>query len=166
MSNWKQELAAELTPIAGVNDVAAVLTWNMDVLDDPFSPLPPAGGRVAISRTVQVKGLKEVDARLVDGKNYLAEDFITEIAFLKYLAAREPQSGDPEIVNNGKVKSLDDMRPLGENWGIRPVLDTLTIAGKVWAIADIQALGMMNDEATGVPAPAKLRLVLRGVIDG
>ena len=96
MSNWKQELAAELTPIAGVNDVAAVLTWNIDVMDDPFSPLPPAGGRVAISRTVQVKGLKEVDARLVDGKNYLAEDFITEIAFLKYLAAREPQTGDPE----------------------------------------------------------------------
>lgn len=166
MSTWKQDLAAELTPIEGLNDVRAELAWNIAVLDDPYSPLPPAGGSVRIVRTVQVKGAKEVDARLVDGKNYLAEDFITEIAFLKYLEARAPLPGDPEIVNNGVVKSLDDMRPLSENWGIRPISDTLTIAGKVWAIADVQALQMMNDEATGDPAPAKLRLVLRGVNDG
>lgn len=162
MSNWKQDLAAELTPIEGVNDITATLTWNIAVLDDPYSPLPPAGGLVRISRTVQVKGLKEVDARLVDGKNYLAEDFITEIAFLKYLAAREPLASDPEIVNNGRVKTLDDMRPLADKWGIRPVTDTLSIGGKVWAIAGIQDLQTMNDEQTGIPAPAKLRLILRG----
>lgn len=162
MPTWKQEVAEATTPIEGVNDVTATLEWNIAVIDDPFSPLPQAGGNVRISRTVQVKGLKEVDARLVDGRNYLAEDFITEISYTKYLSARTPKNDDPVIVNNGKIKSLDDMRPLSENYGIEPVSDTLTIAGKVWAIADIQAVGMMNDDG-GVPVPAKLRFTLRGM---
>ena len=162
MQTWKQEVAEETTPIEGVSDVTATLAWNIAVIDDPFSPLPQTGGNVRISRNVQVKGLKEVDARLVDGKNYLAEDFITEISYTKYLSARTPKNDDPVIVNNGKIKSLDDMRPLSENYGIEPVSDTLTIAGKVWAIADIQAVGMMDDDG-GVPVPAKLRFTLRGM---
>ena len=163
MSTWKQEAAEALTPIEGVNDVKAVLSWNIAVVDDPFSPLPQTGGTVRISRTVQVKGLKSVDARLVDGKNYMAEDFLTEISYLKYLFARMPGANDPQIINNGKTKSLEDMRPLTENYGIRPIADTLTIGGKVWAIADIDGIGIMNDESTQEPAPAKLRFTLRGL---
>ena len=163
MSTWKQEVAEALTPIEGVNDITAVLSWNIAVVDDPFSPLPQTGGTVRISRTVQVKGLKNVDARLVDGKNYMAEDFLTEISYIKYIVARMPDSNDPQIINNGKVKSLDDMRPLMENYGIRPIADTLTIGGKVWAIADIAGVGILNDETTQEPVPAKLRFTLRGL---
>ena len=163
MSTWKQEVAEATTPLDGVNAVRAELAWNIAVIDDPYSPLPQPGGTVRISRTTQIKGLKEVDARLVDGKNYMAEDFITEIAYTKYLAARLPDANDPPIVNNGKIKGLEDMRPLTENYGIRPISDTLTIAGKVWAIADIAAVGMMNDDTTGEPVPAKLRFTLRGL---
>lgn len=163
MSTWKQEVAEALTPIEGVNDVTAVLTWNIAVVDDPFSPLPQTGGTVRIFRTVQIKGLKNVDARLVDGKNYMAEDFLTEISYIKYIVARMLDSNDPQIINNGKVKSLDDMRPVTENYGIRPIADTLTIGGKVWAIADIAGIGILNDETTQEPVPAKLRFTLRGL---
>lgn len=163
MSTWKQEVAEATTPIEGVNDVTATLAWNIAVIDDPFSPLPQTGGTVRISRTVQIKGLKNVDARLVDGKNYMAEDFITEISYLKYLSARIPSPDDPQIINNGKIKTLDDLRPLTDNYGIQPISDTLTIGGKVWAIADVSAVGMMNDDTTGEPVPAKLRFTLRGL---
>ncbi len=163
MATWKQEVAEATTPIEGVNDVTATLAWNIAVIDDPFSPLPQTGGTVRISRTVQIKGLKNVDARLVDGKNYMAEDFVTEISYLKYLSARMPSQSDPQIINNGKVKTLDDMRPMTENYGIRPIADTLTIAGKVWAIADISGIGILNDESTQEPVPAKLRFTLRGL---
>lgn len=162
MSTWKQEIADAVTPIEGVNAVKAVLSWNISVIDDPYSEFPITGGAVRISRTVQVKGLKEVDARLVDGKNFMAEDFLTEISFNNYQKAREKKQDDPVIVNNGIVKTLDDMRPMTENYGISPVVDTLTIAGKEWRIADIAAFGMMNDDTTGEPVPAKLRFTLRG----
>ena len=162
MSTWKQEIADALTPIEGFNDVKAVLSWNISVVDDPYSEFPIIGGSVRISRTVQVKGLKEVDARLVDGKNFMAEDFLTEISFNNYLKAREPKLDDPIIVNNGIVKSLEEMRPITENYGISPVVDTLTIAGKEWRIADVTAFGIMNDDTTGEPVPSKLRFTLRG----
>ena len=162
MSTWKQESADAGTPIEGVNAVKAVLSWNIAVIDDPYSEFPITGGTVRISRTVQVKGLKEVDARLVDGKNFMAEDFLTEISFNNYLKAREPKADDPIIVNNGIVKTLEEMRPMTENYGISAVVDTLTIAGKEWRIADVAAFGIMNDDTTGEPVPAKLRFTLRG----
>lgn len=155
-------MADALTPIEGYNDVRAVLSWNISVIDDPYSEFPITGGTVRISRTVQVKGLKEVDARLVDGKNFMAEDFLTEISFNNYLKAREPKTDDPVIVNNGIAKNLEDMRPMTEKYGISPVVDTLTVAGKVWRIADVAAFGIMNDDTTGEPVPSKLRFTLRG----
>lgn len=162
MSTWRQEFADAVIPVEGFNAVKAVLSWNISVIDDPYSEFPITGGTVRISRTVQVKGLKEVDARLVDGKNFMAEDFLTEISFNNYLKAREPKTDDPVIVNNGIVKSLEDMRPMTDNYGISPVVDTLTIAGKEWRIADIAAFGMMNDDTTWDPVPSKLRFTLRG----
>lgn len=161
MSNWKQELAEAVTPLEGVNDVKASLIFEITVQGDAFSPVPSPDGTVRIFRTVQVKGLKEVDARLVDGKNYTAEDFVTEISFLKYLEARKPLPNDPPIINNGVEVTLSDMRPMGENYGIRPVEDKLSIAGQEWNICEVMALGMMNDDTTGEPVPAKLRLILR-----
>lgn len=162
MSTWRQEVAEAVTPLEGLNDVKAVLSWNIAVVDDPYSDFPISGGTVRISRTVQVKGLKEIDARLVDGKNFMAEDFLTEISFLAYEKARKPLASDPVIVNNGIVKTLEDMRPMTETYGISPVVDTLTIAGKEWRIADVAAFGIMNDDNTGEPVPAKLRFTLRG----
>ena len=162
MSTWRQDLADALTPIEGFNDVRAVLSWNISVIEDPFSEFPLSGETVRIFRTVQVKGLKEVDARLVDGKNFMAEDFLTEISFNNYLNARKPLANDQPILNNGVLKTLEDMRPMTENYGISAVVDTLTVAGKEWRIADIAAFGIMNDDSTGEPVPSKLRFTLRG----
>lgn len=161
MSTWKQEIAEAVTPIEGVNAVTAHLIFEITLPGNDFSPVPNAGGTVRIFRTVQVKGLKEVDARLVDGKNYTAEDFITEIAYTKYLEARKPLPNDPPIINNGVSVSLENMRPINENYGIRPVEDKLSIAGEEWNICDVQAFGLMDDDTTGEPVPAKLRFVLR-----
>ena len=162
MSTWRQDVADALTPIEGFNDVKAVLNFNIHVIDDPFSEFPLTGGIVRISRTVQVKGLKEVDARLVDGKNFMSEDFLTEISFNNYLNARKPLESDQPILNNGVLKTLEDMRPMTENYGISAVIDTLTVAGKEWRIADVAAFGIMNDDSTGEPVPSKLRFTLRG----
>lgn len=161
MTTWRQEVAEATTPIEGVNGITAKISFNITVSGNDFSPVPSSGGVVSISRKVLVKGLKEVDARLVDGKNYTAEDFITELAYTKYLEARKPKASDPPIVNNGVAVSIDDMRPMDENYGIRPVEDTLEVAGTVWSIADVQAFGLMDDETTGEPVPAKLRFILR-----
>lgn len=162
MSTWRQDVADALTPIDGFNAVKAVLNFNIHVIDDPFSEFPLTGGIVRISRTVQVKGLKEVDARLVDGKNFMSEDFLTEISFNNYLNARKPLESDQPILNNGVLKTLEDMRPMTENYGISAVIDTLTVAGKEWRIADVAAFGIMNDDSTGEPVPSKLRFTLRG----
>ena len=161
MSTWKQEVADEITPIEGVNDVKATLVWNIAIAGDAYSPLPDSGSIVQITRTVQVKGLREIAKNLIDGKNYIAGDFSTEIAYTKYLAARAPLASDPVIPGDGKSLTLSDVRPLAENYGIRPVEDTLSIGGTVWNICNVLAIGLMNDEVTGNPVPAKLRLILR-----
>ncbi len=163
MSTWKQEIANEITPLEGVNKVSASIQWNITVRDDPDSPLPPSGGEVTIERTLAVRGLKAVSERLVDQKNYLSGDFVTVLAFEPYRALRAPQTGDPEIVNNGRRKTLDEMRPMNRSYGFEPGVDTLTVAGdsKAWTICRVDAIGLMDDDTTGLPAPAKLQLTLR-----
>lgn len=163
MSTWRQEIANELTPIEGVNDISATIHWNISVRDDPDSPLPPSGGSVVISRGIAVKGVKAVSERLVDQKNYLSGDLLAEFAFLRYANARQARQDDPPIVNNGKQKTLGDMRPMNRSYGIEPGVDTLTVAGdaKPWTIVRVDAVGLMNDEQTGTPVPAKLQITLR-----
>lgn len=160
MPTWKQEVAEATTPIEGVNDVAAEIAWDITVIGNEYSPIPNTTGIVRISRKVQVKGVTEINARLIDGKNYIANDHTTEISFLKYLEARKSLSDDPEIIHNGVLKTLDEMRPIQSNYGIRPVEDKIIIGGDVWNICNVIAIGIMNDES-GEATPAKLRFVLR-----
>lgn len=109
-----------------------------------------------------MKGASSVDARLVDGKNYIAGDTITEISYLKYLDARAPISTDPEIISGGVAKTLNDMRPLAKTFGIELGTDTLAIGGVTWFICRADADGWQTDEDNnGVAVPAKLRLTLR-----
>lgn len=161
MKTWKQEIAEALTPLEGVNAVTATLVFNITVVSgDPFGPTAGSTGNVRISRTVKVKGVDSVDKRLIDGKNYTSSDFVTELAYTSYVQLRKTLAGDPPIVNNGVVKSLDDMRPMGENYGIAIGEDFLTVGSDQWVICDVIALGLMDDD-NGIASPAKLRLVLR-----
>lgn len=159
--NWKQEVAEAVTPIEDVNNASAILIWNISVGYDPDSPLPQSPeGIVNIRRSVSVKGAKEVNAALVDGKNFVAGDYQTEIAYLTYLKARKPQTSDPVIADNGIVHTLDEMRPLTSDYGFDLGIDTLQIGSDVWQIVRADAVDLMND-GTGNPEPAKLRLTLR-----
>lgn len=160
MSTWKQEIAEAITPLEGVNDITGTLAWNITLVPDPYSPIP-GGDSVTISRAVPIKGAREVDARLIDGKNYIAGDNITELSYLRYLEARNPLATDPEIISGGKVKTLEDMRPMTRSFGLELGTDTLTIAGETWYICRADADGWQTDEDTGAAVPAKLRLTLR-----
>lgn len=156
MSTWRQEIAEAVTPIEGVNDVTAILTWNIVAEQNPYSPIPGESGTVRVSRTVKIKGVTEIDARLIDGKNFVAGDFVTEISYLRYLDARKPLRGDPTM-----VKTLDEIRPLSGDYGIKNGVDSLSVGGNEWKIRRVTAIGLMNDESTGEPVPAKLRFTLR-----
>ena len=156
MSTWKQEIAEAVTPIEEVNDVTAILTWDIVTEQNPYSPIPSESGTVRISRTVKIKGVTEIDARLIDGKNFVAGDFVTEISYLKYLGARKTLSSDPVM-----TRSLDEIRPLSSDYGIKVGVDCLAVGGNEWKIRRVTAIGMLNDESTSEPVPAKLRFTLR-----
>lgn len=158
---WKQELAEAITPLEGLDDVKATIIYNVTVISgDPFGPTAGSTGTVQISRTVQVKGVSAVDKRLVDGKNYTSSDFTTEISFLACLKMRQPKQSDPPILNNGVVKTLEEMRPMEENYGFALGQDLLQVGPDTWAICDVIADGLLNNDQ-GIATPAKLQLVLR-----
>lgn len=154
MSTWKQEVAAAVTPIDGVNAVSADLIWRIRTDTDPDSPVPSGATITEITAEIAVKAPAEVSARFVDGKNIIAGDHVTEIAYLTYLAARNADAENAEI--------LASARPLsGGAFGLAPGVDALDLAGTAWRIIAVAALGMMNDDVTGEAVPAKLRLTLR-----
>lgn len=159
---WKQEVADAVTPIEGVNGVTATLSWNINVGYDPDSELPmPTDGIVRIQRVVMIKSPTSISTRLIDGKNYIAGDMVTELAYLKYIAARKLLHPDLlSIVQNNVAVSLDDVRPITENYGIDYGIDTLLFGNEEWYIVKVDPVGMMDND-NGVPSPAKLVLTLR-----
>jgi hypothetical protein len=158
---WKQEVADAITPIDGVNGATCVLSWNINIGYDPDSDLPmPDDGIFHIVRKAMVKSPVSINTRLIDGKNYIAGDMQTEIAWLKYLALREPAKTDPAIVQNNVPFTLEDVRPLNQDYGFDLGIDSVLFGSDEWYIVKIDPVGIM-DNNQGSPSPAKLILTLR-----
>lgn len=161
MATWKQEVAEATTAIEGVNDATVTITWNISVQIDPDSTLPiPDDGVIKFPKTMIAAAPQQVNAALVDGKNFVAGDSVLKVAWLVYTAARKPLDSDPDIISNGMLLMLDDVRPLGRDFGFDLGIDTLTIGSDVWKIVNAAGDGWMNDE-NGVPQPSTLTLTLR-----
>jgi hypothetical protein len=85
------------------------------------------------------------------------------VAYTQLQAAHKAKTSDPEIIVNGKVKQLSEVRPflaqMGMNnnirWGIDLGDDTLTIGGDTWLIVGVDAEQWLNGE------PARFTLRLR-----
>ncbi len=158
---WKQEVADAITPIYGVNGVTATLSWNINIGYDPDSDFPmPDDGIVRIQRTVSIKSPTSINTRLIDGKNYIAGDMVTEISFRKYLAIRSSKNNDPAIIQNNIATSLEDVRPITENYGFDLGIDTLLFSSDEWFIVKVDPEGILDSE-DGTASPAKLVLTLR-----
>lgn len=154
MANWQQELKQETIGIDDLDRNDAVLKIRIDTIDDFFG----GDGRIIeIERSLIVKAPKPVNVRLIDGLNYLAGDFICQLAFLRLKTAMQSQPDDPEIKLNGVVKTLEEIRPFtaSNDWGIDIGDDTLTIGGDTWTIAAVKADKWLDNE------PALLELTLR-----
>jgi hypothetical protein len=159
MANWKQKLAYNTIGIKGLDRNTADLTIKIDSLEDFFLPQQRI---IELHRELIVSAPNQVNTYLVDGKNYLASDWICEVAFLRVLDAFKPLPGDPEITINGVVKTLAEIRPVmpgedpnGIQWGFDIGDDLLTIGGARYAIRKVNALDWLNEE------PASLQLVLK-----
>ena len=154
MANWQQELKQETIGIDDLNRNDAVLKIRIDTLDDFFGD---TGRIIEIERSLIVKAPEPVNVRLVDGLNYLAGDFVCQLAFLRLQTAMQSQQDDPEIKLNGVVRTLEEVRPFtaGNNWGIDIGDDSLTIGGDTWTIAAVKADKWLDNE------PALLELTLR-----
>ena len=156
--NWKQELAAEITAIDGLNANPATLTYR---INDQGGFSGGLDAIIAIPRHIRVNAPEPVSERFVDGTSRKSGDFTCVVDFAQLKAAHEPQINDPEITINRVPKLLADVRPFnaqtGNNirWGIDLGDDTLTIGGDDWLIVGIEALNWLDGE------PAKFRLILR-----
>lgn len=154
MANWQQELKQETIGIDDLDRNDAVLKIRIDTLNDFFG----GDGRIIeIERSLIVKAPEPVNVRLVDGLNYLAGDFVCQLAFLRLQTAMQSRPDDPEIKLNGVVKTLGEVRPFtaSNHWGIDVGDDTLTIGGDTWTIAAVKADKWLDNE------PARLELTLR-----
>lgn len=153
--NWKQELAQEVNAIEDLNRNSAILNFNIATNGyDPSTGLNT--GSTVIQRKILIKAPHKIDARLVDGKNYLAGDLVCEIAFSELWSARTPLASDREIIVNGVQKSLDDVRPYHSgDCGIDIGIDTLCFGELEYDIANIEGLNWLNNE------PAKYLITMR-----
>lgn len=145
MANWKQELQEQICGIPDLNANTATMTIEIDTLNDFF------GGEsevVTITRDLKIQDPRQVNARLVDGVNYIAGDFICNAAFLFLKDAMRTKSGDQVITINGVTKTLEQVRPFtaSNNWGIDLGDDTLTIGGDVWSIVGVTGLNWLDNE--------------------
>lgn len=146
MTTWRQEVAAETAAIEEVNAITAVMTWR--VVTDDRGSVEPATETEYVSN-LKVRTLKELDFRLIDGKNYQTGDCVSVTAFLNYQAAWQEHESE-----------LSEARPFEVNYGIEAGVDYLSIGGKIWVITRVLADGMMDDE-DGTASPAKLTFYLR-----
>lgn len=152
--NWQQELAAELTAVEELNANPATLLIRIDTLGELF------GGDatiVELRRQLSVAAPLPVNLRLIDGKNYLAGDFLCKVAFAHLKDAFSPRRDDPEIRINGVIKTLADLRPFtaAGTWGIDPGDDQIIIGGDKWTIAAVRGLMWLDGE------PAEIEFTLR-----
>lgn len=153
---WRQTVAKYTTAIPGVNANAATLVLR--IADDAgFFGGTASPGVTEITRTLRVKYPSPVQARLIDGENYIAGDRTVNVDWAQLQAALTiGQSGDPEIVISGATVTLSEARPFdaAHHWGIYPGMDTFIIGGGTWSVVRIDDIGYMD----GVPAKFSLTL--------
>lgn len=150
--NWKQELA-QAQVIDDLNANSAELVFDIWYQDryDTSDPLD-----VELIRPIRVKAPEQVDARLVDQKNYLAGDLILRIDFQTMMEARKPLPSDPPLSNNGIGKTLDDFRPYNPTTGgISVGEDRVKFGGVDYVVAQIEGDKWLGNE------PAVYLLTLR-----
>ena len=152
---WRQTVAKYTTAIPGVNANSATLVLRI-AAGDGFT-----GGDATVAelrRTLRVKYPSPVQARLIDGENYIAGDRTVNVDWAQLQAAlSETIPGDPAIIVGGVRKTLSEVRPFdaAHRWGIQPGMDTFTIGGVTWSIVRIDDIGYMDG------TPAKFSLTLR-----
>lgn len=155
MSNWKQELKAELIGIPDLNYNEVVISFHVDTYD-PFSATGSSVTSQKIQRTVVIGSPKQVDARMIDGKNYVSGDLIMPVAFLVMVDAMKPLSSDPVITIGGHAKTLTDLRPYSpDTCGIIIGKDTVTLGGREYKIANIAPAGWLDGEPSSYTITAR-----------
>lgn len=154
MANWQQKLANATIGIKNLDRNTAQYIIRIDSLNDFFGGNPLV---YELSRELIVSAPSPVNVRLVDGLNYLAGDFVCQVSYLQLAEAMKPQSGDPEIIVNGKASSLSEQRPFiaSRNWGIDVGDDVLSIGGDKWTIVAVKGEDWLNNE------PSSFTLTLR-----
>ena len=152
--NWKQEVANETMAMEDVNANTATLLMRIDTLNEFYGEEARV---VELVRSLRVAAPKPVNLSLVDGRNYLAGDFVCKVAFMKLKKAFVPLPSDPEININGITKTLADIRPFTAdgNWGVDIGDDKLVIGGDKWTIAGVRGLKWLDSE------PAEFEFTLR-----
>lgn len=140
-------MAAETAAIDEVNAITGAMIWRV-VSDDRGSTT--AATEAEYSADLKIRTLRELDFRLIDGKNFLIGDCMTVTAFLNYREAWLKNETE-----------LAEARPFDKNFGIEPGVDCLEIGGKRWVITRIQQSGLMDDPEDENVYPAKLTFYLR-----
>lgn len=121
----------------------ATINFNMSSYDWQTGELVD----LKIQRDVLCYPPEPVNQRLVDGKNYLSTDQIMRIPYTELVTLMADRKSDPAIMNNGKRKSLSEMRPFDPvNGGISTAQDTITFCGKEYRIAAVRGDSWMNNE--------------------
>lgn len=153
---------AKLTPFQKISGklVRAKVFRNTAILKYNFKTYNWETGEDAtttITREIQCYPPEPVNQRLVDGKNYLSDDQIMRIPYTEILNSRAAQTDDPVITNNGKTKTLEEMRPYNATTGgIATTTDTIEFSGKTYHIAAVRGDTWMGN------APADYYFTLRG----
>ena len=162
MANWRQKLALNTIGIKGLDRNTADLVIKIDSLDDFFGTKPPR--TIELHRELIVSAPAPVNSYLIDGKNYLASDWICEVAFLRVVEAFKALPDDPKITINGVEKSLAEIRPVlppadansDIQWGFDVGDDMLNVGGTKYTIRKVEALDWLDNE------PSSFQLILKG----
>lgn len=151
---WRQTVAKHTTAIPGVNANAATLVLRIKAGDGFF------GGEATVAeirRSISARYPAPVQARLIDGENYIAGDRTVNVDWAQLqFALTVGQPGDPAIIAGGIRKTLSEARPFdaAHHWGISPGEDVFIIGGGTWSVVRIDDIGYMD----GVPAKFSLTL--------
>ena len=152
---WRQTVAKYTTAIPGVNANPATLVLRI-ASGDGF--IGGAETVAEVRRELTARYPSPVQARLIDGTNYIAGDRIVTVDYVQLEAAlTASRPGDPSITVDGEPSTLAAARPFdaAHGWGICPGKDQFICGGGTWSIVRIEDIGYMDG------FPAKFQLTLR-----
>lgn len=107
-----------------------------------------------IDRVVYIGRMKRVSEFLVNG-NILSGDMTAKLPVTLLKKNMKYMDGDPEIIIDGKKKTLADFRTLDENGGIQTEHDTITVLGNEYQFIRIEPTHVYANE------PSYLSVILR-----